>query len=77
MHGDLSNKGSDDEEKMSWKRRIYAAGHDLQGSQGSLSFYKVFLLLIAIHTSIFINPWDTTASLILLLGLVRGWLNGV
>lgn len=77
MHRNLPGKGTTDEKEVSLARRVYAAGHDFKTSQGSISFYKVFLLLIAIHTSIFIIPWNPAAGIVLLLSLIRGWLNGV
>ena len=77
MHRNLPGKGADNGKEVSLARRVYAAGHDFKTSQGSISFYKVFLLLIAIHTSIFIIPWNPVAGLVLLLALVRGWLNGI
>lgn len=75
MHGNMPNKGSEDRKEV--KRKPYAAGHDMRGTQGSLSFHRVFLLLVSLHASIFIINWNPTAGLVLLLALMRGWLNGI
>jgi hypothetical protein len=75
LHGSMSDEGSDDEKGVNWKRRVYAAGHDLLGRPASVQFYKIFLVLIAIHTSIFIVNWEPLAGIILLLSLLKGWSN--
>ena len=78
MHRSMSNKSSDDKGKVNWKRKPFISGHDnIRVSSPSVSFYKIFLLLIAIHTSIFLIPKNPGASVILLLTLIRGWMNGI
>jgi len=76
MHRSMSNKSTGNE-KIDWKHRVYAAGHDLVGRAGSVGYPRIFLTLIAIHTSIFIIPQEPSASIILLLALIKGWMNGL
>ncbi len=62
--------------KVNWKRKPFAAGHYVKRNQKyrylSLS-YKTFLLLVSIHTSIFLVPRFPIVSIILLLSLIKGW----
>jgi len=57
------------------KRKVFAAGHELLGSVYRPTHYKLFLSLIALHTSIFLLPLYPPAGLILLIALIKGWLN--
>ena len=78
MHGKLSNKSVSDERKMTeWKKKPFASGHDIKARPASVNFWKIFLILISIHTSIFIISWNPLAGGILLLTLIRGWMNGI
>ncbi len=76
MHGSMPNKGSKNA-KVGWKRKPYSAGTSVRGRPVSMNYYKIFLVLIAVHTSIFIISWDPTAGSILLLALLKGWMNGI
>ena len=60
--------------KVNWKREPFAAGHRATASSYLSLAYKTFLLLIAIHASIFLIPEHPVATFILLLALVKGWL---
>lgn len=74
----MSNKSTRNEKKaVGWKRKPYAAGTSIKGRPVSMNYYRIFLVLIAIHTSIFIIPWDPVAGSILLLTLFKGWTNGI
>lgn len=77
MHEGMSDESAGNEEKVNWKRKVFAAGFDLPGRPGSLTHYRIFLVLIALHTSIFLLPAEPLAGVVLLLALVRGWLNGL
>jgi hypothetical protein len=77
LHGSVSNKGSKNEKKVGWKRKPFAAGTGVKARPVSMGYYRIFLTLIAIHTSIFIIPWDPAAGSILLLALLKGWMNGI
>jgi len=78
MHGKLSDKSVSNEGEMTeWREKPFASGHDIQARPASVNFWKIFLLLIAIHTSIFIVSWNPLAGGILLLALIRGWMNGI
>ncbi|MBR9681807.1 MAG: hypothetical protein GOV00_03340 [Candidatus Altiarchaeota archaeon] len=59
---------------VKWKNKPFAAGHVARSYPYLPLSYKTFLLLIAIHTSIFILPSFPTTAVILLLALVKGWL---
>lgn len=72
----MSNEGIDNEKKVSWKNEVFAAGHGMRETVGSLSYWKVFLLLIALNTSIFLIPKSPPASLILFLAILKGWFDG-
>lgn len=77
VHRSMSNKSTRNEKKVGWKRKPFAAGTSIKARPVSLNYYRIFLVLIAIHTSIFIIPWDPTAGSILLLALLKGWMNGI
>jgi len=57
------------------KRKVFAAGHELLGSIYSPTQYKLFLSLIALHTSIFLLLFYPQAGVILLIGLLKRWLS--
>ena len=73
----MSNKGSRNEKKVGWKWKPFTAGTGVKARPPSIGYYRIFLVLIAIHTSIFIMSWDPTAGSILLLALIKGWINGI
>jgi len=77
VHGTVSNKGPKNEKEVDWKRKPFTAGTGVKTRPVSVNYYKIFLTLIAIHTSIFIIPWDPAAGSILLLALLKGWTNGI
>jgi hypothetical protein len=77
MHSSLPNKSPGNEAKVNWKRKPFASGHDISTSPGNVNYFRIFLLLVAIHTSIFIIPSYPAAGIVLLLSLIRGWMNGL
>lgn len=62
---------------MTHKHKAFSSGIDIKSKNASVQYYKIFLLLIAIHGAIFIMPQGKEASIILLFTLIRGWHNGL
>ena len=74
MRKRMSVKSTKHKGKVNWKHKPFAAGHVAKNySYLSLS-YRTFLILVAIHTSVFILPEFPITAIILLLALVKGWL---
>ncbi|HDR53745.1 MAG TPA: hypothetical protein ENN60_03715 [archaeon] len=79
MRKKVSNPGSQDERKVKghtdeWKLKPFTAGHASLEAGYSCPAFKTFLILVAIHASIFLIPFYPMTSFILLLTLIKGWL---
>ena len=75
MYRKLSNKSISNEKRVKdvdWKKEPFTSGNIIRVTPASISFYKVFLLLVAIHTSIFLIPVNPIMSFILLLAILKG-----
>jgi hypothetical protein len=59
---------------LNWKKEPFAAGHPAIRARYLAPSFQTFLLLVAIHTSIFLVPYHPLAAIILLLCLIKGWL---
>ena len=75
MRSGVSHKGIEDGGEMSYKRKVFAAGKDIMGSIYRPNFYRVFIILVSLHTSIFLIPYYPQAGIILALAVLKGWLN--
>ena len=78
MRESMPKKSTENEkgDKISgWKHKAFSAGHEPKLSKYKTHFTLSFLLLVAIHASVFIADKFPLSSFILLAALVKGWLN--
>lgn len=78
MRESMPDQGPEDQAQVGgtdWKVQPFAAGHAPQIATYAPLCFVTFLMLVAIHTSIFLLPRYPSTSVILLLALIRGWLS--